>query len=377
MPGKSSRAPSTSIKQKLPQQIWIDQFILKGELRCSLLQSRHSRPQQRPTATDHVHRRRRFPTCSSSRSRLVWNADHGLWRVTTRNQLWENVFRPRVGADARSLGGVESARGRTRVDGDPVPIDDRRLGRRMARADISDDGRRCRPVHHLDEHHRRASRADRRPGLGRRERLRGGIRDDGPPGRGRGQPRTAGDVGRDKRDRTEHRGDRRQRGDVRRDVGTGRRGDVRLRRHFGGGRVGQGVQPATGDVESSGPGHAGLGGHAGKRRQHRERCAVAAAATDVNDPVVVEATHLAGLRGDECGHAASECVRPTPLLLVRRRRRSARNLPELQLLQRRLIGWVRQPRAHRPGDHQWLGRHQLVADQPATWRRLGARALPT
>src|ERR1700753_2375191 len=89
--------------------------LLKGELRCSLLQSRHSRPQQRPTATDHVHRCRRFPTCSSSRSRLVWNADHGLWRVTTRNQLWENVFRPRFGADARSLGGVESARGRTRV----------------------------------------------------------------------------------------------------------------------------------------------------------------------------------------------------------------------------------------------------------------------
>src|ERR1700728_3617959 len=102
-----------SIKQKLPQQVWIDQFLLKGELRCSLLQSRHSRPQQRPTATDRVRRRRRSPTSSWSRSRLVRNADHGLRRVTTRNQLWENVFPTRLGADARSLGGMESARGRT------------------------------------------------------------------------------------------------------------------------------------------------------------------------------------------------------------------------------------------------------------------------
>src|ERR1700722_4389902 len=124
MPRQLFTHPSMSIKQKLPQQNWIDQFLLKGELRCSLLQSRHSRPQQRPTATDRVRQRRRFPTYSSCRSRLVWNADHGLWRVTTRNQLWENVFRPRLSADARSLGGVESARGRTRIDGDPIPIDD-------------------------------------------------------------------------------------------------------------------------------------------------------------------------------------------------------------------------------------------------------------
>src|ERR1700689_5226576 len=52
-------------------------------------------------------------------------------------------------------------------------------------ATTSDDGRRGRPVHPLDEPPRRPSRADRSPGFGRRERLRGGIRDDGPPGRGR------------------------------------------------------------------------------------------------------------------------------------------------------------------------------------------------
>ena len=156
---------------------WISSY--SGKESCDVLCCKQA---QSPAATaDRISGTDAESLYSSSRSRR-WNADHGLWRVTTRNQLWENVFRPRLGADARSLGGVESARGRTRVDGDPVSIDDRRLGRRMARADISDDGRRCRPVHHLDEHHRRTSRADRSPGLGRRERLRGGIRDDGPPG---------------------------------------------------------------------------------------------------------------------------------------------------------------------------------------------------
>src|ERR1700734_2780048 len=70
----------------------------KGELRCFLLQSRHSRPQQRPTATHRV------------RLRLAGKADHGLWRVTTRNQLWENVFRTRLSTAAHGIGSMEPAR---------------------------------------------------------------------------------------------------------------------------------------------------------------------------------------------------------------------------------------------------------------------------
>src|ERR1700744_5709348 len=120
--------------------------LLKGELRCSLLRSRHSRPQQRPTATDLVHRRRRLLTWLSSPSRPIWNADHGLWRVTTRNQLGQNVFRPWFGADAHSLGGLESARRRTRVRGDPVPIHHPRPGRRMAGTGPTAHGRPVRPI---------------------------------------------------------------------------------------------------------------------------------------------------------------------------------------------------------------------------------------
>ena len=126
---------------------------------------------------------------------------------------------------------------------------------------------------------------------------------------------------------------------------------------------------AAGDVESSGPGHAGLGGHAGKRRQHRGRCAVAAAAADVNDPVVVEATHLAGVRGDECGREPSGLARQLPRLFGRRGRELDRNLPELILGERFRVGPIRQPRDRHARDHQRYGRHQLVA----TKRRVGAR----
>ncbi len=66
---------------------------------------------------------------------------------------------------------------------------------------------------------------------------------DGAAAVGRGQPRSVGHPGRDEHLRTEHAGDRSHRGAVRRDVGSGRRRDVRLRGLVVGGDDADAVHP--------------------------------------------------------------------------------------------------------------------------------------
>ena len=84
------------------------------------------------------------------------------------------------------------------------------------------------PVPDMDEPDRGAGRARRRSSIIGGGRVRGRVRRDGAPRRGRGQPGSACGVGRDQFPWSEHGCDRGNRGPLRRDVGAGRGGDVRL-----------------------------------------------------------------------------------------------------------------------------------------------------
>ena len=82
----------------------------------------------------------------------------------------------------------------------------------------------------MDHRHRRAGCTNRRSGHGGRRRLRGCVRHDRAAAGDCGQPLVAAGAGRDKFLRSKHPGDHGHRGPLRRDVGAGCRGDVRLRR---------------------------------------------------------------------------------------------------------------------------------------------------
>ena len=132
------------------------------------------------------------------------------------------------------------------------------------------------------------------------------------------------------------------------------------------------VKAFTPPPETSNPAAQALQGSAvtaGQYRQHRFGRAVDTAADHIQRSVGVEAAHLAAVRGDECGYAASECARQPPEFPRRRGREPHRNVPELDLLERFCVGLIHQPRARHTGDHQRVSGHQLVAAK----RRVGAR----
>ena len=102
-------------------------------------------------------------------------------------------------------------------------------------------------------------------GQGGGGRLSGGVRDDGAAAGDRGQPHSAGVAHRDQHFRPEHPGDRGYRGPIRRNVGPGRRGDVRLCRELGGRLDGDAVHRGAADHQPGRVGRAGGRGCPGRR----------------------------------------------------------------------------------------------------------------
>ena len=114
-----------------------------------------------------------------------------------------------------------------------------------------------------------------------------GVRNDGAAAGDRGQPHPVGVAERDEPFRSEHTGDRGHRGPIRRDVGSGRRRDVRLCRELGGNhREGDAVHRCAADHQPGRVGRAGGRGCPGHRHVDWHRSAVnavAAALLDSND----------------------------------------------------------------------------------------------
>ena len=127
----------------------------------------------------------------------------------------------------------------------------------------------------MAERHRCTGRRDRHPSPGGGRRLRGGVCDDGAAAGDRRQPQPAGGAGGDELPGDEHTGDRGHRGAVRRDVGPGRRRDVRLRGFVGSRDRAEPVHLTTAEHRSGRhgqPGSCGQPGHQHLRRQRAERC---------------------------------------------------------------------------------------------------------
>ena len=132
------------------------------------------------------------------------------------------------------------------------------------------------------------------------------------------------------------------------------------------------VKPFSQPPETSNParsGDAGFRGHAGKRRQHRDRCAVATAATDHHRPVVVEATHLPDIRGGEpTGLSSAEFLD----FLDGADGNSIGTFLNSSLVNGVVSGSYVSPAIITPGRHQRFGRHQLVGSQRPSRRPGGA-----
>ena len=105
----------------------------------------------------------------------------------------------------------------------------------MDRPQFDLDGRGRHPVRYVAERHRRSGTAGRHASRRGGQRLRKRFRRNGSAADHRGQSKPAGGARRDERPRSEHPGDRGNRGALRRDVGPGRHRDVRLRRRLGNG----------------------------------------------------------------------------------------------------------------------------------------------
>ncbi len=107
--------------------------------------------------------------------------------------------------------------------------------RAVDRPQLDLDGRGRRPVCDVAERHRRSGTAGRRASHRGGRRIRNRFRRNSSAAADRRQSKPAGNARRDECPRAEHPGDRGNRGALRRDVGPGRRRDVRLRRRLGDG----------------------------------------------------------------------------------------------------------------------------------------------
>ena len=176
------------------------------------------------------------------------NDDHctGFRHASARSQLGSHVFGGGLGPHAGCRVGLEWVGCRITFHCTVLRQGAGRADRRgMAWPGIGGDGGRGYAVRGVDEQHRRPGRADRDAGHSGSGSLRDGVRRHGGPGAGRGQPFPAVFAGRDQRHGAKHRSDRGHRGAVRRDVGSGRGGDVRLCRLFGLGQPADVVHPAS------------------------------------------------------------------------------------------------------------------------------------
>ena len=158
-------------------------------------------------------------------------ASNGFREFSAGDQLRSNVCRLRVGTDAGRRRGLGRIGRRTAFGGQLVSIRGLGIDRRaMAGSVVSvDELPRPRPMSAWLTSHRHAGRGDGRPGQSRGRRVPDGVYLDGAAADGRRQPQSANDAGGDEPVRPKHAGDRGKRGAVRRDVGPGCRGDVRLR----------------------------------------------------------------------------------------------------------------------------------------------------